>query len=196
MLWTLFSLPKLLIRLLFSSAGRAFITSLSIWLLTFIYCRRRYWRDPHSTFFPSGCVYDLEYSAYRASQVEVFISSPKSPNSKTRMGSSHPEICAEYVTAKRETKQHVDVAIGSLLEGLMDQERARLHLYVLFGNTDPTAHPSWKRWLDGAVDEVGSGGVNETTHEHLRGLGKERNWYKKGVLFVSPHFPKHPLTRE
>lgn len=193
---TLSSLPKLLIRLLFSPAGRAFIISLSIWLLAFVSCRHRYWRDPHSAFFSSEHVYDLKYSAYRASQAETFIASPKSRNSKTRVGSSHPEICAAFVTVKRETKQYVDVAVGSLLVGLTDQERAKLYLYVLFANTDPTVHPSWKGWLDGAADEVGRYSVNETTREHLRGLEEERNWYEKGVLFVSPHYFKHSLTRE
>ena len=86
------------------------------------------------------------------------------------------------MTVKRETKQYVDVAVGSLLEGLSEEERGKLWLYVLFADTDPSVHPSWKGWLKRAADEVGAYVVNNQTFHHLRTLEKERNWYEKGVL--------------
>jgi hypothetical protein len=43
------------------------------WLLAFIYCHGRYWRDPHSAFFQSETVYEQRYSKYRALQAQAFI---------------------------------------------------------------------------------------------------------------------------
>jgi hypothetical protein len=177
------ALPKLPVRLFLSPAGRAFIISLSLWLLAFLYCRQHFWHDPHSAFFWSEHVYDLKYSAFRQLQAESFIASTKFTN-RTATVSRHPEICAAFVTVKRETKQYIDAAVGSLLEGLTVEERGKLWLYVLFADTDPSVHQSWKGWLGKAADEVGSYAVNNQTLHHLRTLEKERNWYEKGVLSV------------
>lgn len=115
------ALPKLPVRLFLSPAGRAFIISLSLWLLAFLYCRQHFWHDPHSAFFSSEHIYDLKYSAFRQLQAESFIASTKFTN-RTATVSRHPEICAAFVTVKRETKQYIDAAVGSLLEGLTVEE--------------------------------------------------------------------------
>jgi hypothetical protein len=104
-------------------------------------------------------------------------------NKTAKMTSGQPEICAAFVTVKRESKQYVDVAIGSLLEGLTEDEREMLYIHVLFANTDPTIHPSWgKSWLRGVVDSVESYVVSDEVLQHLRTLEMERNWREKGVL--------------
>ncbi|TVY43147.1 hypothetical protein LSUB1_G001318 [Lachnellula subtilissima] len=169
-------------RILFSSAGKVFIISSICWLLVFQYCRNRYWREPHSAFFQSEHVYDLQYSEYREEQANEFIDRAHDPNVKLTKASSHPDICAAFVTVKRENKQYIDAGIGSMLEGLTDEERSKLHAYVFFANTDPTVHPTWNQpWLKNAVDAALSYNVNATVMEHLRELEEKRNFYEKGV---------------
>jgi hypothetical protein len=173
----------LLQRLLFSSAGKVFVTSAICWLLVFQYCRNRYWREPHSAFFQSEHVYDLQYSEYREEQANEFIDRAIDPNVTLGKASAHPEICAAFVTVKRENKQYIDAGVGSMLEGLTDEERSKLYAYVLFANTNPTIHPTWDQpWLKSSVDAALSYNVNDTVMEHLCELEEKRDFYEKGVL--------------
>jgi len=106
-------------------------------------------------------------------------------NTDTSLGkvSENPEICAAFVTVRRDGKQYIDVAVGSMLEGLTDEERSKLYSYVFFANTDPAVHPTWdKPWLRNAVDAALSYNVSESTMEHLRELEEKRDFYAKGVL--------------
>jgi hypothetical protein len=153
------------------------------WILAFQYCRIRYWREPHSAFFQSEHVYDLHYSQYREEQANGFIDKAMDTNVNLGKSSEDPEICAAFVTVKREGKQYIDAAVGSMLEGLTDEERSKLYAYVFFANADPTVHPTWnKPWLSNAVDAALSYNVSESTMDHLRQLEEKRNFYAKGVL--------------
>lgn len=175
-------LPKLhfLLRKSFSiPAIQIFVLSLTTYLLIFTYCRFRYWRDPHSAFFNSDHVYDLKYSKFRDSQALSFIHS----NITLHKAGPNPEVCAAFVTVKRDNKQYIDAAIGSLLEGLTDHERRNLHLHVLFANTNPNIHPSWQKpWLDNAVDSARGYNVSADVLAHLQELETQRNFQEKGVL--------------
>ncbi|KAL2854257.1 hypothetical protein BJY01DRAFT_205776 [Aspergillus pseudoustus] len=86
------------------------------------------------------------------------------------------------VTVRRELDTYFEASVGSLLEGLSERERRALYLSVLFADTDPAVHPSWgQKWVDRLVDEAGSYNVPKGQLEHLRMLGKQRNFYEKGV---------------
>ncbi|TVY83714.1 Transmembrane protein [Lachnellula suecica] len=169
--------------LLCSSAGKALVASAICWILAFQYCRLRYWREPHSAFFQSEHVYDLQYSKFREGQAHKFIETARDPNMVLGKALPDAEICAAFVTVKRESKQYIDDAIGSMLEGLANEERRNLYVYVLFANTDPTVHPSWNQsWLNNAIDAALSYNVGEDVMGHLRELEEKRDFYDKGVF--------------
>lgn len=94
-----------------------------------------------------------------------------------------PEICAAFVTVKRETTQYVDNAIASVLEGLTAAEREKLFLYVLFADTEPQRHPSWAQpWMMNSVDSVVGYNVSEDVMKDLKEWEEKKEWYKKGLL--------------
>lgn len=169
-------------RLLHSPAFKVFLISLFCWLLSFVYCKGRYWRDPHSAFFDSEHVYDLQYSAVRESQANAYINLASLPSTTLKTASSNPEICAAIVTVKRDGKNYFEPAIGSMLEGLADDEREKLFLYVLFANTDPSVHLSWNTtWLNKAVDVVESYRISNLTRDQMQVLEEEHEFAEKGV---------------
>ncbi|TAQ87813.1 hypothetical protein B7494_g3839 [Chlorociboria aeruginascens] len=175
-------LPNILtlaLHILNSPAGRVLVISLACWLLAFTYGKFKFWRDPHSAFFNSDHVYDLHYSQYRERQANEYIENAAKAVHK---GGLNPEICAAFVTVRRETKQYVDAAIGSLLADLTEEERSKLHLYVLFANVDPTIHPTWKQpWLENVVDEAVGYNVSSDVLAHLKELEEKRDFQEKGV---------------
>jgi hypothetical protein len=173
-------------QIITSPPGRALIATAIAWLLAFFYCRGRYWRDPHSAFFKSETVYDQYYSKYRASQSQTFI---EHAAGDTNLGKAKgtPEICAAFVTVKRETTQYVDNAVASVLEGLTSGEREKLFLYVLFADTQTGRHPSWKQpWLENAVDVAVGYNVTRDVLKNLIEWEEKKDWWSKGVLCVYP----------
>jgi hypothetical protein len=166
-------------------ASRALIATAVAWLLAFFYCRGRYWRDPHSAFFQSETVYELHYSKFRASQAEAFIQHAATDSNLGKVKGT-PEICAAFVTIKRETTQYVDNAVASVVEGLTTGEREKLFLYVLFANTQTERHPTWKQpWLENSVDLAVGYNVSEDTMRNLEEWEEKKEWYKKGLLSVN-----------
>ena len=173
---------NLILHIINSPASRAFFITLILWLLAFSYCRVRFWRDPHSAFFQSEHVYDFKYTAFRQKQAHAFISEKEKPESTTFKASNSPEICAAYVTVKREGEQYIDAAVGSMLEGLTEWERKKLYVAVLFADPDPKVHPTFeKAWLGKVVDWMGTYNVSSEVHDRLRDWMEKHNFATKGV---------------
>jgi hypothetical protein len=125
-------------------SGRFLLFTIVIWLLNFVYCKRRFWRDPHSAFFDSSTVYNQGYSIVRAQEALDFL---ESPSSSTYTTASDPVICAGIVTVKRKHVQYLNTTIGTMLAGLSQEERSAIHTRLLFANTDPQDHPdSGRQW--------------------------------------------------
>ncbi|KAH8593772.1 hypothetical protein B0O99DRAFT_546343 [Bisporella sp. PMI_857] len=177
-------LRPLLTLILHSPAGKVFLSSLALWILSFAYCSHRYWRDPHSAFFSSTHVYDLQYSESRNTQADAFIEAANHPGTiKLKKASGKPEICAAFVTVQRQGKAYIAQAIASMLEGLTDGEREKLYSYVLFADTRPEVHDIWNAtWLREAVDKAEGYDVSTETLTHLKELEEKRNFYEKGVF--------------
>ncbi|KAL2136874.1 hypothetical protein VTI74DRAFT_600 [Chaetomium olivicolor] len=123
-------LIRLPIRLLSLPAGRALLLCTIIWLLAFTYGKLFLWRDPHSAYFRSDNVYDLDYSAARQKQAREYIAQVTRDVTKPRpsdddataadntntaagagAGSSRrkyqktgdtPSLCAAFVTVRRQ----------------------------------------------------------------------------------------------
>jgi hypothetical protein len=171
-------------HLLTSTAGRTLLLSLFIWLAAFTYCKHTYYREPHSAFFKSEHAYDQKYSLFREEQANTFINSVSASNTTIAKAGANevPEICAAFTTVRRDGKQYIDAAVGSLLEGLTENERSKLYLYVLFANTVPEVHESWNAtWLRSVADEVGSYDVSPEELNHLKELEEKKDFREKGV---------------
>ncbi|KAB8074374.1 hypothetical protein BDV29DRAFT_156733 [Aspergillus leporis] len=174
-----------LFHLFFSSlAGKVLLASLLLYGLAFEYCRLHYWRDPHSAFFDDTHVYDLKYSLFREHEALQYISAYNAkidpPNST--IASSNPRMCLAFVTVKRDHVNYFDASIGSLLSGLDDRERRALSVNVLFANTNPELHPSWRQlWMDRLMDSVSSYNVSDEDFRRLQALEESHNYYEKGV---------------
>lgn len=95
------------------------------------------------------------------------------------------EICAAFVTVKRDTTQYVDNAITSVLEGLTAGEREKLFLYVLFADTQTGKHPSWQQpWLENAMDMAVGYNVSPDVMKDIQEWEEKKDWYYKGLLCV------------
>jgi hypothetical protein len=180
------SLASLLKQGLRIPAFKVFLFSAIIYLLTFEYCRLRYWRDPHSAFFDISGVYDWKYSLIREHEANHYISFQDN-NDNLKPGdlvksSDEPLLCAAFVTVKRDTDNYFEESIGSMLEGLDSRERRAIHLKVLFANTEPTRHPNWgQRWMDRVVDSTETYNVSDSTFQYLQKLEADRDFRTKGV---------------
>ncbi|KAK3934524.1 hypothetical protein QBC46DRAFT_399540 [Diplogelasinospora grovesii] len=184
-------------------AVRALLVCGCLWLLAFSYGRLFLWRDPHSAYFRSEGVYALDYSAVRQHQARTFIDElargadgngtfngdGNEANETLKFGKvgDNPAICASFVTVRRDgegTRQYLPDALGSMLQGLYQQERAALNVSVLFGDTDPSRHPDWQAlWLPRLVDTAsGYTGLTDLQMAGLRQAEEVRDLQLKGVF--------------
>ena len=190
-------LPRLLIRHLqtgpLAPTLRALLASLLTYLLAFSYCSHTFWRDPHSAFFRSERVYDLHYSLLQRSRAQEFLGAANTTiedadatgagGKRTfKLAGAEPVLCAAFVTVARETNYFAE-AVGSMLEGLTDQEREQLYLFVLFADTQSDKHPSWQEpWLRRVVDAAEPYKISDADLARVREAEEKRNYYVKGVL--------------
>ena len=166
-------------------ATRVLLVTAILWLAAFAYSKHRFWRDPHSAFFSSDGVYDLRYSKVRQEQARNYIRHASNSTGSLLKSKGTPELCAAFVTVKRESIQYVDEAVASILDGLDEEERGALNVQLLFADTETTLHPSWhKSWLRSAVDGMVGYNVSSETMTKLKDWEEKRNFYYKGVLCV------------
>lgn len=101
--------------------------------------RQGSYRDPGSAFFDSSRAYERKYSDYRLEETKG-IDLVQQPTHKA-------STCIIFTTWKRP----IEVTIKSAVAGLSPQERADMHLVVLFAHSDPTTHPSWGIKVDDSI---------------------------------------------
>ena len=169
-------------RILQAPAFRALVVTIALWLLAFTYCNFRYWRNPHSAFFHSEHVYDLEYSAYRQEEARAYQKGATTDVGLPKAGKS-PEICAAITTIKREGLQYLEDTVGSLLAGLTEAERAKVWITIFFADTDPEIHPMYHEpWIRNAVDEIASFNLSAEAMEKLQEKEQSGDYMKKAIL--------------
>ncbi|KAK4235823.1 hypothetical protein C8A03DRAFT_46090 [Achaetomium macrosporum] len=205
-------LVHLPLRILSFPAARALLLCSALWLLAFSYGRLFLWRDPHSAYFRSDSVYDLDYSAARQREARDFIAQVTREANATTTSDTNtddggddggegvkqtktrflktgpsPAICAAFVTVRRDApaaRLYLQDALGSMLAGLDPRERAALNVSLLFANTDPARHPDWKAPWVGALADVAAGytGLTDLQRAGLRKAEEERDLQLKGVF--------------
>jgi GR25 family glycosyltransferase involved in LPS biosynthesis len=185
-------LLNLPLRILSFPAARALLVCGLIWLLGFSYGRLFLWRDPHSAYFRSEGVYDLQYSAVRQREAREFIA--KVTTEATEDGAKPqpkagptPAVCAAFVSVRRDgdvARMYMADAMGSMLSGLDPRERAALTVKLLFANTEPARHPDWNApWVKPLVDDAdGYHGLGRLELAGLRKAEEEHDLQLKGVF--------------
>lgn len=190
----------------FRSALLTLFIAASIWLSFFSYFKHIYWREPHSAFFDSTHIYEQDYSARRQKSGLAFLEELTARNQTSLFSNSGsnsnlvgasdgdgdtevPDMCIAYVTVKRDMQgkndgwQYIDGALGTMVDGLSEEQRKRLWVYVLFADMDPGVHPLWgEKWLRRVVDEYGGYDVEDSKRLWLGELMNAKDWQVKGVL--------------
>src|SRR5204863_7772142 len=120
---------------------------------------------------PAPCFFDPERG---------YLTLPTSPDAEwsKRMRS---EICCQYRMGQISASLHrycVDCSwrgnyfqttVGSLLQGLTEEERADIHLLLFITHTDPNAHPAYlEKWLSAAADTVLIYDLKAKEFEHIK----------------------------
>ena len=113
-------------------------------------------RDPTTYFFDERKGYERTYSAQREKQAYAYIERFNHTASSGPSSSDNPSMCIGVATiARRSEEQYVRGAVGSLLEGLSDAERAEIYLILFIAHTDPSVHPvyheSWPKAISNKV---------------------------------------------
>ena len=101
-----------------------------------------------------------------------------------RASSGAPEVCIGIPSVERKGPRYLRLAIGSIHEGLAQEERDRIHLLVLIAHTDPETHPAYHdSWLGNLVDAVLEYDVPPEELAHLADLENEPGLFREKALF-------------
>lgn len=173
---------KLALRyLLYSPDALVFAFFVFFYLLALVYCRINYYRDPTSAFFDPVGGYDKIYSLIREQQAASFI---ESANALTvaHTPDAEPKLCLGVATVSRPDKQYIRSTIGSLLEGLSEEERRTIHLILFIAHTDPHVHPIYgEKWVETLPDMLLSYDVSEDQLQLIEKWENEKDYMTKGL---------------
>ncbi|KAL9591574.1 MAG: hypothetical protein Q9179_007585 [Wetmoreana sp. 5 TL-2023] len=151
-----------------------------------LYCILTFYRDPTSAFFDPSRAYEQIYSLERRQHAEAFIRSTKIPTDGKNITVTLqiPMICIGIATIERPGEQYIRSTLGSLMDGLEEDERKHIHTIVLIGHTDPHRHPVFHEpWLQALSDVVLIyNSTNKEQFENLRNMEQEKDYQQKAVL--------------
>lgn len=183
---------KIAHKLCTTPGGWAFVIFVFIYLALIRYCSHAYYRDPTSAFFNPRRGYERLYSLERQKQTDAFIRSTSNNslpvfesavNPPTATTSKEPTLCIGIATVKRPGEQYIQSTVGSLLEGLTEQQRREIYLIVLIAHTDPQTHPiRGEKWLETLCNRVLLYDLSAEEFEHLRRLEEEKDYRRKAIF--------------
>lgn len=139
------------------SSTTAFLgLSALLWILSYQYLQFTASRDPTSYFFIESSGYERRYSLQREQQAYQLIRSANISSATSVKSQREPFMCVGVATVARPSaQQYVRGTIGSLLEGLSDDERQTLYLMPFIAHTKPSDHPTRQEpWLAALSDRV------------------------------------------
>ncbi len=161
--------------------GWASVTFLFLYLALIRYCSHAYYRDPTSIFFDPERGYERVYSVIRQDQADNFIQNVK-PSQKL-LSLNAPKLCIGIASVGRPGNQYVRSTVGSLLEGLTEQQRREINLTILIAHTHPEDHPIYgEEWLEALADKVLLYHVTEEQTKQLEEWEKEKDYRKKAIF--------------
>ncbi|KAK4867700.1 hypothetical protein LT330_001210 [Penicillium expansum] len=155
---------------------RTFLLFLLFYIFLIMAARRQSSRDPGSIFFDPKKAYDPIYSTIRLEQTASFIDRANNATGpqKSRV-SGQPKLCLGIATIARKGASYFQATVGTVLEGLSEEERANIHLILFIAHTDPLQHPAYEEpWLDKLADQVLLYNASEVDINYLRSLETEK----------------------
>ncbi|KAK3615876.1 hypothetical protein LTR56_026333, partial [Elasticomyces elasticus] len=158
-----------------------------IYLVAFAYVRKIAALDPGSYFFDPIKAYQLQYTTVREEQAENYINTASTaPPFRRNTDGADLQMCVGVPSIARGNTRYLRSCIGSLLEGLSQNERDGMHLAVFIPHTDPTLHPALHEpWLANSADDVLLYNLTQSELDHVKALeeGKKYLIFKEKGLF-------------
>ncbi|KAK5118247.1 hypothetical protein LTR85_008227 [Meristemomyces frigidus] len=155
--------------------------------LAAIYCVRSISsRDPGSWFFDPSTAYNHQYTDVRQRQAEAFVAAADTLPPFHRKGDfdTAAALCVGIPSIAREGVRYLRTTVGSLLEGMTQEERDGMHLIVFIPHTDPTVHPAYhEAWLAKLADDVLLYNLTESQLDHVAALELELGLMREKGLF-------------
>jgi N-Acetylglucosaminyltransferase-IV (GnT-IV) conserved region len=140
---------------LLSSPGLILATFTALYLFALFLLSHTSYRDPTSYFFDSHRAYEKIYSLKRVEEAEAFIYTANGGAPRHKSSLDIPLLCIGVATVGRRGDQYVSFTVGSLLEGLSEEERSNVFLDLLIGHTEPAQHPVFaQKWVETLPDRV------------------------------------------
>lgn len=173
--------PDLAHNTFYTTPGRTFLAFVCFYFLILLCCSYTFNHDPTSAFFDPRVGYERVYSVKRQEEALSFITTAEERAIPLNTPPS-PRLCLGISTIGRPGEQYVRSTIGSVLEGLNQQERGELYLVTLIAQTHPDQHPIYKeKWPKALSDEYLPYNVGEKEFEYLEELERSKNFREKGL---------------
>lgn len=171
------SSPRLLISLTFCL----------FWIASIIWYYSYSTHDPSSFFYSKYYGHEKIYSLIREQEAEAYISAVDTVAGDApglHIPSSNPLLCLGVATVARPDKQYIRATVGSILDGLTDEERAQIHFTFFIAHTNTSVHPSAREsWTKSVPDTALSyDGLDEKKILQIMQWEKDHDYISKGLF--------------
>ncbi|KAI1073545.1 hypothetical protein F5B20DRAFT_597397 [Whalleya microplaca] len=154
-----------------------FLGFLLCYALVAIYLRSKCYRDPSSVFFQPQHARVLSYSSLRKAQAKDFADHAALHAPTKWTNSTAPEICIGVSSVSRRGFSYLKETLGSVLQGLDDHERRRVHLVVFLAHSDQSKHEDYRQpWLLNMADNLPTYPADPETLGLVRQLEEDDNY--------------------
>ncbi|KAI4226529.1 MAG: hypothetical protein L6R40_008284 [Gallowayella cf. fulva] len=180
----------------FAGSSTAWLVALLglLWFLTYQYCRFAYSHDPTSYFFDQAHGYERRYSLHREQQAYNFIRAANNTSTRPIPTQIGHLMCIGIATVGRTSaQQYVRGTIGSLLQGLAEEERQSIYLMPFIAHTNPFDHPIYREpWLAAVSNRVLEYDLGDDDRAKLQQLEgghhfRNKSMYDYGYLLEKCH---------
>lgn len=121
------------------------------------------------------------YSVIRQEQADKFIQTANASQNIQRF--DPPKLCIGIASVGRPGDQYIGSTVGSLLDGLTEQQRREIYLVILIAHSNPSDHPIYGQdWLEAVADKVLLYHVSEEQTKLLQTWEEEKDYRKKAVF--------------
>ncbi|OQE16974.1 hypothetical protein PENSTE_c022G04045 [Penicillium steckii] len=154
---------------------RVFLFFVALFFCLTLYARSISSHDPGSAFFKPWSAYDASYSSLRAEQGDTYIDSVDNGTLSNIPKAEKPELCIGIASIARQGVRYLRTTVGTVLEGLSEQERANIHLILFIAHTNASDHPAYSEpWLHKVSDQVLLYNPDEVDIDHIASLETDK----------------------